>query len=90
MLGPAIRSRLRRNHCHCVGHRLIVIIGSKKDPSVDAALAWALRQTNVEHRIFFPATSSSNDPSYVARADRNPQYPGPMQPNHDDTGWQHY
>ena len=68
------------DHCHCNGHRLIVVIGNKQDNSISAALTWALAQTTVEHRIFYSATSRSNDPHYTA----------PLVPNGNNTEWDPY
>jgi hypothetical protein len=65
------------DHCHCNGHRLIVIIGSRDDKSIGAAMRRALQQTSVEHRIFYSAASRFNDPHYLH----------PEAPNADSSDW---
>jgi len=60
---------------------VIVIIGNKDDDAIGAALQWALTQTEVEHRIFYPAaTTKQNEPRM-----HEPSWPKP-----DNSDWTPY
>jgi hypothetical protein len=53
------------HRCRCVGHRLLLVVGSGRDPSIAAALRWALDQppANTHHRVWVRGGTSS-EPSW--------------------------
>lgn len=76
---PQRRGGAEQPHCHCQGHRLLVIIGNPRDRSIAGAMDWALTQTTVEHRIHYPA-GPGNDPRMRQ----------PSVPNATNDGWVAY
>lgn len=63
---------------HCAGHRLLVIIGSKKDKTIGATLKWALKLKNVNHMVWFKESGKGG------------KLNNPYLPNSKKSGWEKY
>jgi len=53
-------NRREPRHCHCAGHRAILVFGSSSDPTIKAALTWTLARTNVQHKVYYTNATADN------------------------------